>query len=40
MMAFNCGGPAFILSREKLESDIGPKLVSLVKRVGSIMGRT
>lgn len=39
LMAFNCGGPAFILSREKLENDIGPKLVSLVKRVGSMMGR-
>lgn len=39
MMAFNCGGPAFILSREKLENDIGPKLVNLVKRVGSVMGR-
>lgn len=39
MMAFNCGGPAFVLSREKLEQDIGPKLVSLVQRVGSAIGR-
>jgi len=39
-MAFNCGGPAFILSREKLENDIGPKLVNLVNRVGSMMGRS
>lgn len=40
LMAFNCGGPAFILSREKLENDIGPKLVNLVNRVGSMMGRS
>lgn len=39
MMAFNCGGPAFILTREKLENDIGPRLVSLVKQVGSLMGQ-
>lgn len=39
LMAFNCGGPAFILTREKLEHDIGPKLVNLVKRVGAMMGR-
>jgi len=29
LMAFNCGGPAYVLTREKLENDIGPKLVSL-----------
>lgn len=39
LMAFNCGGPAFMLTREKLEEDIGPRLVSLVKRVGGSMGR-
>jgi DNA-binding IclR family transcriptional regulator len=39
LMAFNCGGPAFMLTREKLETDIGPKLVSLVNRVGLMMGR-
>ena len=39
MMAFNCGGPAFILTRELLENDIGPRLVNLVKRVSGSMGR-
>lgn len=39
LMAFNCGGPAYVLTRERLENDIGPRLVSLVKQVGSIMGR-
>lgn len=37
--AFNCGGPAFVLTREKLENDVGPRLVNLVKRVGNLMGR-
>lgn len=39
MMAINCGGPAFMLTRERLETDIGPRLVSLVKRVSGSMGR-
>jgi len=38
-MAFNCGGPSFVLSREKLEHDIGPRLVALVKRVDAAIGR-
>lgn len=38
-MAFNCGGPAFVLSRDKLENDIGPRLVALVKRVEAAIGR-
>jgi len=38
VMAFNCGGPAYVLSREMLENDIGPKLVKLVKQVGSTIG--
>lgn len=39
IVAFNCGGPAFLLPREKLENDIGPALVDLVKRVSGAMGR-
>ena len=38
-MAFNCGGPAFVLSRDKLENDIGPRLAGLVKRVDAAIGR-
>jgi DNA-binding IclR family transcriptional regulator len=38
-MAFNCGGPAFVLSRDRLENDIGPRLVALVKRVDAAIGR-
>jgi DNA-binding IclR family transcriptional regulator len=34
LTAFSCGGAAFLLTRDKLENDIGPRLVSLVKRIG------
>jgi DNA-binding IclR family transcriptional regulator len=35
-MAFSCGGAAFLLTRDKLERDIGPRLVSLVQHIGGI----
>jgi DNA-binding IclR family transcriptional regulator len=38
-MAFNCGGPAFLLSRDKLEQDLGPRLVQLVKKIDINLGR-
>ena len=38
-MAFNCGGPAFVMSRDALESEIGPRLVELVRQVGVAVGR-
>lgn len=37
-MAFNCGGPGYLLPRDKLEQDIGPKLVSLVQQVKHDLG--
>lgn len=39
LMAFNCGGPAFLLSREKLEQDLGPRLVALVRQIDNNLGR-
>lgn len=33
LLAFNCGGPSFQLSREKLEEDIGPRLVHMVSNI-------
>lgn len=33
LLAFNCGGPSFQLSREKLEEDIGPRLVLMVSNI-------
>jgi DNA-binding IclR family transcriptional regulator len=32
-VAFNCGAPAFQLTRERLENDIGPRLVNMVRNV-------
>jgi DNA-binding IclR family transcriptional regulator len=33
VFAFNCGAPAFHFTREKLEGDIGPRLVNMVRNV-------
>lgn len=33
ILAFNCGGPEFQISREKLEDSIGPRLVQLVNDI-------
>ncbi len=30
-LAFNCGGPSFLLRRHMLEDDVGPRLVNLVR---------
>jgi DNA-binding IclR family transcriptional regulator len=33
VFAFNCGAPSFHFTREKLENDIGPRLVNMVRNV-------
>lgn len=33
IFAFNCGAPAFQLDKERLENDIGPRLVNMVRNV-------
>src|SRR4051812_36139665 len=33
VFAFNCGAPAFHFTRERLESDIGPRLVNMMRNV-------
>ena len=33
-MVFNLGGPAYVLPPERLEDDLGPKLVTMVKTLG------
>jgi DNA-binding IclR family transcriptional regulator len=38
-MGFNCGGPSFLLPREVLVNDLGPRLVQLVRNVEMSMGR-
>ena len=34
LLAFNCGGPSFQLTRE-LEDDIGPRLINMVNNIGA-----
>ncbi|HEY5673347.1 MAG TPA: IclR family transcriptional regulator [Malonomonas sp.] len=36
VLAINCGGPAWQLSAEKLELDIGPKLVEISRRLENL----
>lgn len=36
MLAFNLGGPAYILSRERIEGELGPRLREMVQKVGRI----
>ncbi|HHM6954670.1 IclR family transcriptional regulator [Pseudomonas aeruginosa] len=33
LLAFNCGGPSFHLKRDKLEDDIGPRLLHMVHNI-------
>lgn len=33
IVAFNCGGPAFLFDRARLVGDLGPRLVNLVRNV-------
>jgi DNA-binding IclR family transcriptional regulator len=33
VFAFNCGAPGFHFTRERLESDIGPRLVNMMRNV-------
>ncbi|MCG8272118.1 IclR family transcriptional regulator [Aquamicrobium sp. NLF2-7] len=33
VLALNCGGPAYLLPRERLENDIGPRMVEAVRKI-------
>lgn len=37
VFAFNCGAPAFQLSQDRLENDIGPRLVNAVRNIESAL---
>ncbi len=39
VMAVNCGGAAFLLPRERLEGDLGPRLVETARRIEAALGR-
>jgi DNA-binding IclR family transcriptional regulator len=36
--AFNCGAPAFRFTEERLRSDIGPRLVAMVRKIEAALG--
>lgn len=38
LLAFNCGGPAYLLPKERLENELGPRLVQLVNMVSRAEG--
>ncbi len=40
VMAFNCGGPSFVITRDKLENDLGPRLVDMVRGIEAALART
>ena len=37
VFAFNCGAPAYRISRERLEADIGPRLVAMVRNIEAVL---
>jgi len=39
IIAFNCGGPAFLIDRKKLLNDLGPRLVNLARNVEATLLR-
>jgi DNA-binding IclR family transcriptional regulator len=40
VFAFNCGAPAFQLTQDRLESDVGPRLVNVVRNIeAALTGR-
>jgi DNA-binding IclR family transcriptional regulator len=39
ILAFNCGGPAYLLDRSRLEQDLGPRLVEMVRKVDASIAR-
>jgi DNA-binding IclR family transcriptional regulator len=39
ILAFNLGGPSFLLDRDRLTGELGPLLVALVRDVEAVLGR-
>jgi len=36
LLVFNLGGPSYVLPKERLENDLGPKLVQVVNTVARV----
>lgn len=39
VVAFNCGGPSFLLDQQRLDEELGPKLRQMVNNVRNILSR-
>jgi len=39
IMSFSCGGPSFVITEEKIKTDIGPRLLHLVGNVKSALNK-
>ncbi|HEX5514602.1 MAG TPA: IclR family transcriptional regulator [Gammaproteobacteria bacterium] len=39
VVAFNCGGPSFLLNQQRLDEELGPRLRSMVHSVSRILSR-
>lgn len=39
IVAFNCGGPSFLFDRKRLTTELGPRLVNLVRNVEAALTR-
>ncbi|WP_434624160.1 hypothetical protein [Azospirillum sp. B2RO_4] len=37
VLAFNCGGPAFMVDLKKLEEEFAPRLVAMVRRIDAAL---
>ena len=40
ILAFNCGAPAFRLDRDRLQNELGPRLVAMVQAISRILSGT
>ena len=40
VMAFNCGGPAFVFSEERLRNEVAPALVKMAQQIAADIGGT
>lgn len=38
LLVFNCGGPSFLLNKEKIETDIAPRLLHMVNNIRNELG--
>lgn len=37
-MVLNCGGPSYLMTQERLESDLGPRLLAIARKLASVGG--